>query len=172
MTETYMWGMALGLLVTAAGTDMVSRRVPNELIALGVITGGYLFVANHSGGVFLFLWRLFWPILLLYLLYLIGGLGAGDIKLIGCLGLYLPSKIILWVILYSLFIGGAVGFLQLFQTRQLRYRCSAFLHHIRDCLSYKQISAYDSTLTTRYDLHFAVEILCGAVLCWLKEGVF
>lgn len=171
MTQSYMWGMALGLLVAATGTDLVDRHIPNELLMLGAITGGYLFVQNNEGGLMIFMWRWLWPILLLYLFYLIGGLGAGDVKLIGCLGLYLPGKIILQMILYSFLIGGAFAFLRLIQTRRLYDGCYAFSRHFVNCLSTKQISAYNSKVTAGYELHFTICILCGALLCMIKEGV-
>lgn len=168
-----LWGMALGLSVVAAGTDIVCKRVPNELIILGIITGAYLWVSGvQSGGILTFLWRLIWPVLLLYILYLLGGLGAGDIKLIGCLSLYLPGTSIIFIMMCSCIIGGLIGFLRCISTGQLLYRCIDFLRHVQGCLSNRQLSAYIPKKTDHlFDLHFAAYIFISAVVCFLKEEI-
>lgn len=169
----FLWEMALGMLIAAAGTDLVSRRVPNELIILGMITGGYLTVSGvRDGNLLFFLWRLLWPILLLYPLYLIGGLGAGDVKLLGCLSLFLPAEDIIWILMGSFIIGGIVGFLSLIKTGQLFIRCGAFLRHLCTCLSVKKISVYNPKEGKGRELHFAVCMLCSAILCFLKEELW
>ncbi len=162
--------MALGLLIAAAGTDMAGRRVPNGLIVLGMITGVYLAAAGFfEGDPAKLLWRFLWPILLLYPLYLIGGIGAGDVKLMGCLSLYLPPAEILWILTGAFLLGGIAGAVSLVKAGRLSCRCKAFLAHLFHCLSVKRISAYYPEEGTK--LHFAVCIFCSAVLCFMKEEI-
>ncbi|WP_243098695.1 prepilin peptidase [Roseburia sp. AM51-8] len=95
----------------AVCTDLKTTRVPNGLIVLGILAGVMLSLMGiRSGGVVLFLIRLIWPVALLYPIYLIRGLGAGDIKCFAALSVILGSRLALSVIIYSLIIGAVIGF--------------------------------------------------------------
>ncbi len=74
--------MLLSFLTAGSLCDARDYKVPNTLIALGYITGAYINVASFGvKGIAFFLIKGLWPILLLYILFLARGLGAGDIKL-------------------------------------------------------------------------------------------
>ena len=76
----------------------------------------------RSGGVVLFLIRLIWPVALLYPIYLIRGLGAGDIKCFAVLSVILGSRLALSVIIYSLIIGAVIGLCRWILRGQLKGR--------------------------------------------------
>ena len=65
-----------GIRVAGAGvmTDLLRRRVPNQLVLLGLITGCYLCICRDGipMGISLFLKDAFWPTLLLFPFYLLG----------------------------------------------------------------------------------------------------
>jgi len=90
--------------------DVRTRRVPNVLtlgtalvglVAHGV-TGGVAAIAASGGGWLLGL-ALFMPF------YLLGGLGAGDVKLLAALGAWLGPTEIVWVALYGAVAGGVLA---------------------------------------------------------------
>ena len=89
-------GVALVLTFAAVCTDLKTMRVPNGLIVLGVLAGAMLSsMGIRSGGVILFLIRLVLPVVILYPVYLIRGLGAGDIKLIAALSTIMGADLAL-----------------------------------------------------------------------------
>ena len=91
--------LALAILLTlAAVCDIRSHRIPNPLVLAGLVLG----LAWHG-------WRGGWPGLLLslegvavaalaLLPYALGGLGAGDVKLLGAVGALLGPLFLLWTL--------------------------------------------------------------------------
>ena len=90
---------ALAILLTlAAVCDIRSHRIPNLLVLTGLVLGP----AWHG-------WRGGWPGLLLslegvavaalaLLPYALGGLGAGDVKLLGAVGALMGPLFLLWTL--------------------------------------------------------------------------
>lgn len=110
------WTVAETVLVlvglVACVTDLRTRRIPNVLtfgaalaaLAFGVITGGLpgagAAIAGWSVGCAIFL-----PV------YLLRGMGAGDVKLLAALGAWAGPGPAVWIALYAAVAGGvfAVG---------------------------------------------------------------
>jgi prepilin peptidase CpaA len=94
----------------ACGTDLLSRRVPNWLTIGGVfaailfssVTGGLTgFGASVAGGAVGFF--AFMP------LFLLGGMGAGDVKLLAAVGAWLGPANAAWTALYASVAGGVLA---------------------------------------------------------------
>jgi prepilin peptidase CpaA len=115
--------LLIGLLGVAVVSDIRRHRIPNLLIIVGLGLG--LAGQAYSGGVsglgdgllgILICFALFLP------MYALGGMAAGDVKLMAMVGSFLPVHYALWAALYSLVFGGLCGFLvvlvhgQMFQT--------------------------------------------------------
>lgn len=113
--------------------------------------------------------RLIWPVVLLYPIYLIRGLGAGDIKCFAALSVILGSHLVLSVIIYSLIIGAVIGLSRWILRGQLKGRMYGMYAGLCHVLLYKQDSAY---FTERGEkLHFTICILFALVGCLLREGL-
>jgi len=101
---------AITLGVVASACDLRARRIPNLLTfggaALGIlfavfahgVSGLWISVGGWLAGCALFL--PFW---------LLGGMGAGDVKLLACLGAWLGPEVTLWAALYASVAGGAMA---------------------------------------------------------------
>lgn len=101
-------------MITAALQDIFAGKVTNRLIATGLVTGLVFQVMEHGAwGIWFFLGNISVPIVLLYLLFQMRALGAGDIKLFSMIGSFLT----IWELLRCMFYGflaagaGAVLFL-------------------------------------------------------------
>ncbi|KIH84310.1 Type IV prepilin peptidase TadV/CpaA [Pseudomonas batumici] len=107
----------------AVVSDLLHHRISNTLILLGLALGlaGQLYSGGVSGlgdGLLglLICFALFLP------MYAMGGMAAGDVKLMAMVGSFLPFHYALWAALFSLIAGGMCGFLivlirgQLFKT--------------------------------------------------------
>ncbi len=107
MTSSAVNIMLLGLLSAACWTDIRASRIPN-LLTLPAAAAGIAFHAAASGldGFFFGLWG--WALGggVLLVPYLLSGMGAGDVKLLGAVGSFLGLKAVFEVFLVSALFGG------------------------------------------------------------------
>lgn len=104
----------LFFLILAMITDVKTTKVRNRLIICGLLCGLVLRILGQgSEGVVIFCFNIFIPIILLYLLFQLRALGAGDIKLFSVVGAFLPTRELLIVILLSFFCGAVLGIMKL-----------------------------------------------------------
>jgi len=164
--------VAIGIASIAAAWDLATRRIPNvltfsaALVALAV--HGY--VAGWTGaGMSLAGWlvgvALFFPI------FALGGMGAGDVKLLGALGAWLGPSAVGWVALFSAIAGGVMALVVA--------ACSGYLSqafsNLWGLLLYWRIAgvrpAPDLTLSSQRGprLAYAVPVLAGLmVTLWYR----
>lgn len=104
--------LLLGLLGIAVVSDLRRHRIPNFLVVLGLVLG--LAGQAYSGGFgglgegalgMLVGFGVFLP------LYALGGMAAGDVKLMAMVGSFLTPSAALWIALFSLIAGGLCGLL-------------------------------------------------------------
>ncbi|KQZ44882.1 prepilin peptidase [Duganella sp. Root1480D1] len=111
-----------GLLAWAVASDVRSRRIPNKLVLLGLVSGlalqatvtpgaglfsepfGALGMLKAGAGMLL-------GLLLLLPMYALGAMGAGDVKLMAMLGAFLGPLDILGAGLASVLAGGVLALL-------------------------------------------------------------
>ena len=107
---TLVEGMAIAVAVVACLFDLRTRRIPNALtlgaagagLVFHAVTGGGSGAVGSLGGCLLGA-GLFFP------LFVLGGMGAGDVKLAGALGAWLGPGQAVWVVLSSAVAGGVLG---------------------------------------------------------------
>jgi len=112
----------VGLLATAVYFDFRYRRIPNALTFGGALAGLLLVVRadpdwqtlalSAGGGVF--------GLLLFLPSYAIGKMGAGDVKLLGMVGVFVGPGGVLWAAAWSVIAGGALALLWLLGTWGVR----------------------------------------------------
>lgn len=101
-------------LVAAVVADYRRMKISNRLIASGLIWGFVLrFMGEGSAGIVHFLVNISVPVILLFLLFQLRVLGAGDIKLFSVVGGFVTTSQLLLVIVSAFFAGGAIGAVKL-----------------------------------------------------------
>jgi prepilin peptidase CpaA len=102
----------LGLLGIAVVSDLRRHRIPNLLVLLGLFLGfasqAYASGVEGLGNAALAMligFTVFLP------LYALGGMAAGDVKLMAMVGCFLAPFDALWTAFFSLIAGGLCGFL-------------------------------------------------------------
>lgn len=162
----------MAMLTAAVVLDLYSERVPNLFIVLCSITSVYLNVQKMGiWGFASFLFRLLWPILLLFIVYLIGAIGAGDVKLLAVLSTYMDSKKILYIMVISSFFGVAIGIFRIILKGQLVEKMKDLLFYLKTSPFSMQSSAFFQLKDRGEKIHFTICILLAYVFCVCKEGV-
>jgi prepilin peptidase CpaA len=98
----------LGLVGAAAGMDLHARRIPNVLVLVGLALAFAVQWILHGAGEGSHRWilglltggGLFFP------LYLLRGMGAGDVKLMAAVGAFVGPEPALEIVLVTCVIGG------------------------------------------------------------------
>ena len=104
--------MALAVSALACATALRTSRIPNPVTLGGaVVAAVYALMFDGMGG--LAFSALGWAVGLVVFLpfYMLGGLGAGDVKLVACLGAWLGPSTALWTGLYAALAGGVMAIL-------------------------------------------------------------
>lgn len=96
-----MW-MVYMLVIIACGMDIKQRRISNRLILTGLcIAVVRRCIQKGMIGIVEVLFLSSFPVIVLYLLFLIGVLGAGDIKLFSLIGSFLNFKQLVMCMVYA-----------------------------------------------------------------------
>jgi len=93
---------AYGFVIIAVGMDLKYTRISNRLILVGM--GMALIqrlLCEGISGVLTAIFQISFPVIVLYLLFLIGALGAGDIKLFSVIGGFVNFKVLMWCMIYA-----------------------------------------------------------------------
>jgi len=95
------------ILIVAAVIDIRVQKIPNLITFPTMILGlVYYGVTNGWDGLLFSLGGLALGIAIFFILYMMGGMGAGDVKLMGAVGAIIGSKGILLTALFSALVGG------------------------------------------------------------------
>ena len=118
------------LLVAASGFfDLKERKIPNKItftgiligILFNIITGGWMGLLQSLLGMFAGLAIFFLP-------FVMGGMGAGDVKLMGAIGALMGWKFSFMTALYSAIVGGIMVLIHLLYTGKLRETMKKMLY--------------------------------------------
>ena len=161
--------------VVIAGTAMImdlrTAKVDNGWILFSMFVGFVLCIRDRGvSGIRFFLMGSGAP-LFLAVLFVLGMLGAGDIKLIAALSTIMGADLALAVIIYSLFIGAIIGIARWILKGQFLYRLQSMRYEMYDVLLYKQNSAYFTETNKKEKLHFTICIMGAVIICIMKEGM-
>ncbi len=161
--------MLLLLLFLAALADLKTDHIPNGFIMFGTAIGILGGIWIHTGlpqSVF----SMLLAFLLMYPLFKIGALGAGDVKVFMMTGSFMEPKAFITVMV-SAFVTGAVFSLgKLLIEHNGRERISYFLSYVTEVARtghwkiYGEYMVQDYQLYRRNKIHFTVPILFGVVM--------
>jgi len=126
VADIYMSGqdvaslLLLGLLAVAVAIDFNRHRIPNLIVLLGLVSGllGQAYLVGISGIGSAFLGVLIGFVLFLPF-YALGGMSAGDVKLMAMVGAFLGPLATVSAAALSLIMGSVFGLLILLYKKQL-----------------------------------------------------
>jgi prepilin peptidase CpaA len=164
--------VSLVLATVACGWDLKTRRIP-QVLTLGGALAGFVFhcvAGGPSAGIGSAVGWLV-GIAIFFIPFALGGLGAGDVKLLGAIGAWLGPMNAVWVGLYA---GAAGGVLAVFVAVTKGYLFQA-VGNVGVMLAYWRLNGVKPLpeITLEHSrgprLAYAVPILAGTmVTLWLK----
>lgn len=128
---------------------------------------------NGWTGVPMFFFYIFLPILLLFPLFLIKGLGAGDIKLFSVIGSFYGAGFCLKSIAAAFFAAGILSVIHLIKYKQVFYRFRYLISYLKSVFFIFQGGSKLNKLPNYYDverdgyqgvIHFSVAILVSVII--------
>ncbi len=169
-------GILIGLLAVATWYDVRSHRIPNTLVLTGWIAGillsawlhGYTGIVNAVEGGAL-------GLLALLPFYLMRTLGAGDVKLMAVVGVFLGSADVLMAILGTFLAGGVMALVVAIRAGMMRHllqNLKLMLYGAVVKISVGQAPKMDDLPESVGKLPYAVAITVGTLgyLVWKKMG--
>ena len=152
------------LVLIAVGMDVRNMRISNRLILIGL---GISFIqrlyCEGIWGIFTGLFLITFPVVLLYLLFLVGALGAGDIKLFSLIGGFVNFKELMWCIAYAFLFAAVFSMLKMLYYRIFFSSMRNVAHYV-ERLMMGVYSVYVPLEENKNRIHFSVAILGGFVL--------
>ena len=117
--ETFLITFLIGVLVVALIQDLRYQRIPNMLTfpAMAVALA-YHFIMHGLNGALFSAGGLALGIAILIVPYLMGGMGAGDAKLMGAVGAVVGAKGVFVAFLFIAIVGGVYAMIVLLMNRQ------------------------------------------------------
>lgn len=156
--------------------DVCFDKIYNEWICLAVMTG--LSYSIGKGGINGLIWAVVSmtiPVMLLYPLFMINSLGAGDIKLLASVGCFLTVKETVVCLGISFFIGAVFSLLKMIAERNFLLRMWYLLDYVRDVARsgewklYEEVKKEDNRGRKKDKIHFALPVLLGVM--FYKGGI-
>lgn len=164
------------ILIVATIMDLCFDKIYNELILIGLVVGlGHAVWQNGETGFLVAAVSMSVPVFLLYPLYMIGCIGAGDIKLLAVMGCFLTIEENIICMGISFLIGAVLSLLKMFAERNFLQRMKYLLSYILDVFQSGEWKFYEEDIKERKKkkegkIHFALPILLGVLV--YKGGVY
>ncbi len=155
--------------------DLQSMKISNRLIITGLVLSLVFGIfSGRTSQILYILLNIFFPVIVLYILYLTGVLGAGDIKLFSVIGGFTDFHILTRCMLAAFIAGAVISAVRLLHNRSLkRSLMRAFLYMQGlfggQLCSYREFSDEDNRM------HFSVAIWIGLLIAkagFLSDSFF
>lgn len=159
------------LLVGAAVImDFLFDKISNECILLLIMTGlSYTAWKGSTKDFLLALLSMTVPVLVLYPVFMIGGLGAGDIKLFAAIGCFLPGRSMLICLILSFLIAAFFSLLKMAAQHDFLQRMQYLLSYLHDVFTTGSWELYaqdisDHKIRKKGKVHFALPVFISVML--------
>ena len=157
------------IIIVAVVQDFRNMRISNRLIIVGFIASlAFGIILGGMPRVVQILLNISFPVIRLYLLYLLGVLGAGDIKLFSVIGGFTNFKTLTDCMLFSFAVGAVIAVARLLCNHNLQLSLLKARMYLQDVLggritSYRREWAEEKNL-----MHFSIAILFGFVIARVR----
>ena len=171
--QIFMDGLLLAVLSAAVWSDMDAYRISNRLIIPAVVSGlffnllrlGLWGMGDGAAGCLL-------PLALLWPLYGLSMLGAGDIKLLMAAGAFTGVRGSIFSLIAALFVGAVISFALMIKYRNFLRRLKFFFHYFFQIKFKNGIKPYYHLKTPKKGetIHFSLCIALGVCIYMMLRG--
>lgn len=153
------------MLGAAFVTDIKTMKIPNLITLSGIGSGiaWHLLSGGWSGGLFA-LKGAGVGFGLMLVLYLLGAVGGGDVKLFGAIGAWTGSMMTLSIMMYSIFAAGLIGLMILIWRREALSRLRGVFHTLLGSLILRSLGPVKAGAKNQLQIPFMLAVLPGAAL--------
>ncbi|HNQ21696.1 MAG TPA: A24 family peptidase [Phycisphaerae bacterium] len=167
------WLVTLLVLVPgvlwASWIDYRERRVPNWLNA-ALIVSGFAVQAHFWGtaGLVNGAWGLLAGFGLLIFPWLMHGMGAGDVKLLAAIGVWVGPMLVFWSFLVGALLGGVAAVVMILASGRLHLACANLGIILNKCMNrrlwFTEYGSVASLGTTTQKLPYGVPLTAGTLI--------
>ncbi|WP_194544399.1 A24 family peptidase [Paenibacillus sp. FSL W7-1279] len=158
------FGVCAVYLIAAFITDLRSMKIPNILTVSAMLSGPvYHGVLDGWEGLFFSLKGLGAGFLILLIMYFIGAVGAGDVKLFGGIGAWTGLWFTLHGIMYSVLFAGVIGLLILLWRRETIKRVRNVVGSIAGVFVMKSWLPWCNSQEEHLRFPFMIAVLPGVI---------
>ncbi len=171
--EPAFWNMTCAILIPgillASWIDYSQRRVPNwlnlSLLMCGFVAQGWFFGwSGLSTGAL----GMLTGFGLLIIPWMMHGMGAGDVKLMAAIGVWLGPKLTLYSFVLGVLIGGVAAIVMIASTGRLKMACTNFGLILAKCSSrqtlFSEVGSAKSFGVTSQLLPYGVPLTAGTLV--------
>ena len=163
----------MAVLCTSLGVvclfDYRKRKIPNLCVILILAMGaGRSVFQNGLSGLGVYLMVSVSVLLLLYPLFRIGGLGAGDVKLLCVCAGYFPPQRIFYFLFFSMLVSAVFSLIRLCRERDVRDRILYFCAY---CAAVARSGKWSLYLPQKGERKLSGICMSGPVLCSVLLGM-
>lgn len=161
--------MALVILffVPAVICDLTTDKIPNPIIASGYVTAFfYQGICSGYSGLWEGLMGALFPLIVLFPIFCIRGLGAGDLKLLSVAGCFFSFDKSVYCLIAAMIIGAALSIIKMLIQHNFKERLYYFISYMQEALLTGRLKKYNmETNDMRSRIHMSLPILLSALLC-------
>lgn len=158
---------ASSFLFLICASDTLFSKIPNLFVLAGLLFAfGYHGYQDGLAGLSGSSLGLLSGMTLLLIPFLMGGMGAGDVKALGVLGALLGPKNVLQVFIYVALFGGLMGLFQCCFVPQLRQTCLDWIKALRYRLRPARSTSKQPTQNLRFPYAAAIAFGYFAYVSW------
>ncbi|WP_235832546.1 A24 family peptidase [Acetivibrio mesophilus] len=162
------------LILVALVSDIRHYKIRNRLtfpfMLIGLVTS---LVLEGIPGLFESFIGIVAPFLLLFILYALRMLGAGDVKLFSAIGAVLGYKAVLFIMAYSFLAGGVIAVMIVIINRNAKERFLHMFYYLRNVFLTFSIQPYTNfeEKDSKVVFRMAYAIACGVIIFFIEVMV-
>jgi prepilin peptidase CpaA len=171
-----VWGLVSAILIVAAVIDGRQLKVPNW-ITFPMVLSGWLASGVTYGwdGMAASLWGTAVGLGLLLPAYAIGGMGAGDVKLLAGVGAWVGASQTFWAFIVSAIIGAIIAVIMVVVSRKWRHHQKQFVSIVSEILVIRSPSKLSEIAAERKPtmmlLPYGIPIAIGTIGYFAYLGI-
>lgn len=149
--------------------DFATGKVSNKLILIGLaLSFTFSVILGEKNGFSTFLIGTITPILLLIFIFMIGGIGAGDVKLFAVIGGFIGYQGVIWCIIASFIIGAVISVGKILFQKNLIKSFKSIGNYAIGIIQSKEFQIIEKEKGNT--IHFTLPILLS-LLCYIGGNI-